>query len=150
MFVSLFEWLTNSLYSTPVIALCAALIWGVLSIILSPCHLASIPLIIGFVDDQGKISTKRAFLLSCLFSFGILITIALIGVITAACGRMLGDVGKWGNYFVALIFFLVGFNLLGIIPMPWSGKNKTEIKSKISLKFFFMIIRKLETFGGSV
>jgi cytochrome c-type biogenesis protein len=138
MFVSLFEWLTNSLYSTPVIALCAALIWGVLSIILSPCHLASIPLIIGFVDDQGKISTKRAFLLSCLFSFGILITIALIGVITAACGRMLGDVGKWGNYFVALIFFLVGFNLLGIIPMPWSGKNKTEIKKKGLIASFLL------------
>ena len=40
------------------------------------------------------------------------ITIAAIGAITAAAGRMMGDVGRYGNYFVAAIFFLVGLYLL--------------------------------------
>ena len=86
----------------------ASFVWGILSIILSPCHLASIPLIVGFIDQQGQMTTRRAFGISTLFSVGILITIALIGLITAAAGRMVGDIGRYGNYFVATIFFLVG------------------------------------------
>jgi len=97
---------------------------GILSIVLSPCHLASIPLIVGFVDNQGRISAKRAFAISLLFALGILVTIGLIGAITAAAGRMMGDVGRYGNYFVAAIFFLVGLHLLDVIPMPWSGPGK--------------------------
>ena len=112
------------------IALSAAFIWGILSIILSPCHLASIPLIVGFIDEQGRISTKRAFFISTLFAVGILITIAAIGAITAAAGRMMGDVGRYGNYFVALIFFVVGLHLLGVIPMPWSGPGQVGMKMR--------------------
>ncbi len=126
----LFTTLTRAVEGTPIIALSAAFVWGVLSIVLSPCHLASIPLIVGFVDEQGRISTKRAFLISTLFAVGILITIGAIGVITAAAGRMLGDVGKYGNYFVAVIFFVVGLHLLDVIPMPWSGPGRVGLKRK--------------------
>lgn len=59
-----------------------------------------------------------------LFSVGILITIAAIGVITAAAGRMMGDIGAYGNYFVAVIFLIVGLVLLGAIPMPWPGPGR--------------------------
>ncbi|TFG48936.1 MAG: cytochrome C biogenesis protein, partial [Candidatus Brocadiia bacterium] len=117
----LFTQLTRAVEQVWFIALPASFIWGILSILLSPCHLASIPLIVGFIDDQGRISTKRAFWISTLFAVGILITIGVIGVITASVGIMMGDVGKYGNYFVALIFFVAGLYLLGVIPMPWSG-----------------------------
>jgi cytochrome c-type biogenesis protein len=123
MIIELFTRLSEMLNSRPGIALAASFIWGVLSIILSPCHLAGIPLIIGFIDDQGRISTKRAFLLSALFASGILVTIALIGVITGMLGRMMGDIGPYGNYFVAAVFFLVGLHLLDIISLPFVGKS---------------------------
>ena len=119
-------------------ALGAAFIWGILSILLSPCHLASIPLIVGFIDEQGRISTRRAFLISTLFAVGILITIGAIGAITAAAGRMMGDVGRWGNYFVAAIFFVVGLHLLGVIPMPWSGPGQVGMKRKGMLAAFIL------------
>ncbi|MCX7006558.1 MAG: cytochrome C biogenesis protein, partial [Kiritimatiellaeota bacterium] len=61
---------------------------------------------------------------------GILITIALIGLLTAALGRMLGDVGRWGNYFVAVIFFLVGLHLLGVLPAPWSAPGQVGLQRK--------------------
>ena len=61
MIEQLFTTLTPAVEGTPAIALAAAFVWGVLSIILSPCHLASIPLIIGFINEQGLTSTKRAF-----------------------------------------------------------------------------------------
>jgi cytochrome c-type biogenesis protein len=126
----LFTTLTHAVEGTPAIALTAALIWGILSILLSPCHLASIPLIVGFIGGQGRVSTRRAFCIATLFAVGILITIAAIGVITGAAGRMLGDVGAFGNYFVAAIFFVVGLHLLGVIPMPWSGPGQVKMKRK--------------------
>lgn len=126
----LFTSLTHAIEGAPAIAILAAIVWGILSILLSPCHLASIPLIVGFIDNQGRISTKRAFVISTLFASGILVTVALIGAITAAAGRMMGDLGRYGNYFVAVIFFLVGLNLLDVIPMPWSGPGQVAMKRK--------------------
>jgi cytochrome c-type biogenesis protein len=134
----LFSSLSHAVESTPIIAIGAAFLWGVLSIILSPCHLASIPLIVGFIDEQGKISTKRAFLISTVFAVGILITIGVIGAVTAGAGRIMGDVGKYGNYFVALLFFAVGLHLLGVIPMPWSGPGQVGMKRKGMLAAFIL------------
>jgi len=126
----LFIKLTHAVEGTPPIAMVAAFIWGVLSILLSPCHLAGIPLIVGFINGQGRISTKRASMISTLFAVGILITIGAIGAITAAAGLMMGDIGRLGNYFVALIFFVVGLHLLGIIPTFWSGAGQVGMKKK--------------------
>lgn len=134
----LFHSLTKAVEGSAGIAIAASFIWGILSIILSPCHLASIPLIVGFIDEQGRISTKRAFLISTLFAVGILITIAAIGGITAAAGRMMGDVGAYGNYFVAVIFFVVGLHLLEIIPNPFSGPGQVGMKRKGMLAAFIL------------
>ena len=126
----LFTNLSHAVEGAPLIALAAAVVWGILSIVLSPCHLASIPLIIGFISEQGQVTTRHAFSASTLFAVGILTTIAAIGVVTAAAGRMMGDVGRYGNYFVALIFFVVGLHLLGVISMPWSGPSQVGMKRK--------------------
>jgi cytochrome c-type biogenesis protein len=138
MIQQLFTNLTHAVEGTAAIALAAAFIWGMLSILLSPCHLASIPLIIGFIDQQGRMSTRRAFVISVLFAVGILITIAAIGVITAAAGRMLGDIGRYGNYFVAAIFFVVSLILLDVIPLPFSGPGQVGMKRKGMLAAFIL------------
>ncbi len=117
--IELFTRLSALLTQSDHVALSASFAWGILSIVLSPCHLASIPLIVGFIDNQGKISTARAALLSTLFSSGILITIALIGVVTGIMGRIMGDVGVWGNAAVALLLVLIGLYLMRIVPLPF-------------------------------
>ena len=134
----LFTTLTHAVEGTPAIALTAALVWGILSILLSPCHLASIPLIVGFIDGQGRITTRRAFIISSLFAVGVLITIGVIGAVTTALGRMMGDIGRYGNYFVALVFFVVGLHLLDVIPMPWSAPGKIGLKHKGILAAFIL------------
>ena len=134
----LFTNLSHAVEGAPRIALTASVVWGILSIILSPCHLASIPLIVGFISEQGQVTARRAFWTSTLFAVGILITIAVIGVITAAAGRMMGDVGRYGNYFVALIFFAVGLHLLGVIPMPFSGPGQVGMRRKGLLAAFIL------------
>lgn len=122
--------MSQAVYAAPAIALAAAAGWGVLSILLSPCHLASIPLIIGFINGQGQMTTRRAFILSNMFAIGILISIAIIGVLTALAGRMMGDLGAYSNWLVAAIFMLFGLHLLGIIPMPWSGPGNINMARK--------------------
>ena len=122
--------MTRAVEGTPAIALSAAFVWGILSVLLSPCHLSSIPLIIGFINGQGAMSTKRAFAISTLFSLGILITIAAIGAVTAAAGRMLGDVGPYGNYAVAAIFIVMGLYLLDVVSVPWSGPGQLGTRGK--------------------
>ncbi len=134
----IFTTLTHAVEGTPLIALSTALLWGILSILLSPCHLASIPLIVGFIDEQGRTSPWRAFFISLLFATGILLTIAGIGAITATAGRMMGDVGRYGNYFVAVIFFVVGLHLMGVIPMPGSGSGQVGMKRKGLLAAFVL------------
>jgi cytochrome c-type biogenesis protein len=127
---ALFTTLTHAIEGTPAIALAAAFAWGILSIVLSPCHLASIPLIVGFIDDQGRVSTRHTFLISVLFAVGILITIGLIGVITVLAGRMMGDLGRYANYLVAVVFFVAGLYLLDAIPISLSGLDQVNMKRK--------------------
>jgi cytochrome c-type biogenesis protein len=142
MLVDLFTSLTAALTHSPEVAIGAAFVWGVLSVILSPCHIACIPLIVGFIDGQGNISTGRAFVLSLLFGLGILLTIGLIGLITALAGRMMGDIGGYGNYFVAIVFFAVGLNLLGILPLPYMecGANPNYKRKGLLAAFILGLI----------
>ncbi len=138
MLEHLFTSLSRAVEGGPALALAAALAWGVLSVLLSPCHLASIPLIVGFIDEQGRISTRRAFQIALLFALGILVSIGLVGAATALAGRMLGDVGRGGNYFVAAIFLLVGLHLLGVFPMPFTGPGQVRMKKRGRLAAFLL------------
>lgn len=134
----LFSDLSHAVSGAALPALGAAVLWGVLSILLSPCHLASIPLIVGFINGQGRLTRARAVALAGLFALGILLTIALIGVITGSAGRLLGDVGPWGGYLVAGVFFLVGLHLLDVIPLPWSGPGPVGLRRKGALAAFLL------------
>jgi cytochrome c-type biogenesis protein len=131
MIQSLFNWLFRALESSTGLALFASFVWGLLSILLSPCHLSSVPLIVGYIDGQGRVETRRAFMLSLLFSLGVLITIGSVGLVTGLLGRMLGDIGRFGNAAVAVIFVIVGLYLLEIIPLPFlGGSNRPGIRQK--------------------
>jgi len=108
------------------VALIAAFAWGVGSILLSPCHLASVPLVVVYINRGYALSTKRALGVSVLFSLGIFLSIVVIGLITALFGRMLGDIGPWGMWIVAAVFMVFGLVLLEVISLPWSGPNMTS------------------------
>ena len=96
-------------------ALLAAFAWGVVSIVFSPRHLASVPLVVGFISTQDDASTGRALRLSLVFSLGVLASIALIGLITASLGRLVGDLGAVGN--VAVVFFVFALGHCGVIVL---------------------------------
>lgn len=126
----LFTALTEAIEKAPAVALTAAFVWGILSILLSPCHLASVPLVVGFMGGIENLRASRGALIASVFAAGIFITIAIVGAVTALLGRLIGDVGSTGNYIVGIILFAVGLHLLGVIPMPLSGGGRMTPKRK--------------------
>jgi cytochrome c-type biogenesis protein len=127
---TIFDFLSKALTGNVYTAVFASFGWGIVSVLLSPCHLSSIPLVVGFINSQGEITFKRTFTISLVFGVGILLTIALIGLITALAGRLMGDVGPVGNYIVASVFFAVGLYLMDIIKLPWDGASIKPTKHK--------------------
>ncbi len=130
--------LTRAVEGAGGIAIAAAFVWGILSIVLSPCHLASIPLIVAFVGQSAQSSTRRAFTISSLFAVGILISIAIVAVLTSVAGRMLGDVGPYGNYFVAFVFLIVGLIFIDVLPAPWSPPSNSPAPKRGLLGAFVL------------
>jgi cytochrome c-type biogenesis protein len=112
------ETLSTALQGAPAVALAGAFGWGLISVLLSPCHLAAIPLIVGFLSTQDRVDTRRATVISSAFAGGLLVTIGLVGGLTVLVGRTAGDVGGWINYAVAALFFAFGLNLLGVFELP--------------------------------
>lgn len=133
---ALFTWLSHAVEGSAAIAFAAAFLWGVLSIMLSPCHLASIPLIVGFISRQKVMTPRRALLIASLFAGGILLTIALVGVVTAALGKMAGDLGSWPVYFVAIVLVLIGLHLLDILPLPLPNAAAPRLQRRGPLAAF--------------
>jgi cytochrome c-type biogenesis protein len=133
---TLFTTLSHAVEGRPAIALAAAFAWGLASLLLSPCHLASIPLVIGFVNGQREASPARGAAIAGLFSLGLFTTIGVIGAVTAAAGRLMGQVGPWANYAVAGVFFVVGLSLLDVLPLGWSTPDSTRFRGRGLLAAF--------------
>ena len=127
---TLFTTLSHAVEGQPAVALAAAFAWGLASLLLSPCHLASIPLVVGFVNGQGQPTPARGAAIAGLFSLGLFTTIGVIGAVTAAAGRLMGQVGAWANYAVAGVFFVVGLSLLDVLPMGWSVPDSARFRGR--------------------
>jgi cytochrome c-type biogenesis protein len=114
-FLTVNEWIAGG----AMIAALGCFLWGMISVIFSPCHLASIPLIVAYVGGQNQILKPReASYYSIAFTIGLFITIALVGVICAILGRMLGDIGNYWQVLIGLVLIWVA---LGVEACSMSG-----------------------------
>ena len=124
-FITLNMWITSGTG----LAMAGSFLWGVVSVFFSPCHLASIPLIVGYVGGQNKlIEGRAAAVYAGLFSFGLFVTIALVGIVTALLGRMLGDIGPWWTILVGLILIWVALDMLGVSRCSMSTGLMSRLK----------------------
>ncbi|NQT10487.1 MAG: sulfite exporter TauE/SafE family protein [Desulfobacteraceae bacterium] len=105
------EWIASG----TTIAALGCFLWGMISVAFSPCHLASIPLIVAYVGGQERaVDPRQAGIYSAAFTTGLFITIALIGIICALLGRMLGDVGNYWQILIGGILIWVALGMLGV------------------------------------
>jgi cytochrome c-type biogenesis protein len=133
---TLFTTLSHAVEGQPAIAVAAAFAWGVASLLLSPCHLSSIPLVVGFVNGHRVATPARGAAIAALFSLGLFTTIGVIGGVTAAAGRLMGQVGSWANYAVAGVFFVVGLSLLDVLPLGWTTPDSARFRGRGLLAAF--------------
>lgn len=118
LFVTINEWMVAG---TAVAAL-GAFLWGMVSVMFSPCHLASIPLIVAYVGGQNReVRPTLAAGYPVAFTTGLFITIALVGIICALLGRMLGDVGDYWKVLVGAVLIWVALGMLGVERCSMSG-----------------------------
>jgi cytochrome c-type biogenesis protein len=104
--------ITNWLSAGPAVAMPGAFLWGMVSVLLSPCHMASIPLLIAYVAGQKIIpAPRKAARYAFLFASGIFITIVAVGLLCTMTGRMLGDVGPWWQAAVGILLLWVAWTL---------------------------------------
>lgn len=119
LFLTVNQWMTGGIF----IAAMGCFSWGIISVLFSPCHLASIPLIVGYVGGQEKmVRPGQASVYSVLFTSGLFITIAVVGIVCALLGRMLGDVGNWWQVLVGMVLVWVALGMLGVEKCSMSGR----------------------------
>jgi cytochrome c-type biogenesis protein len=124
-FLTVSEWIAGG----TAIAALGCFLWGMISVVFSPCHLASIPLIVAYVGGQQEVlESKQAAFYSVAFTSGLFITIALIGIICALLGRMLGDVGNYWQILVGLILVWVALGMFGVERCSMSGSLFYRLK----------------------
>ncbi len=111
------------------VALIGSFLWGMISVMLSPCHLASIPLIVAYVGGQEtSVQPQKAVWYSAAFTLGLFITIAIVGIICALLGRMLGDVSAWFQVVVGAVLIWVALGMLGVQACSMSGSLLYRLK----------------------
>jgi cytochrome c-type biogenesis protein len=127
VFLAINSWMTQGI----LLGALGCFLWGMVSVLFSPCHLASIPLIVGYVAGQDQaMAGRRAALYAVLFTLGLFITIAVIGVICTLLGRMLGDVGPYMNLVVGAVLIWVALDILGVAACSMSNGLMARIKVK--------------------
>jgi len=135
LFLTVNEWIAGG----TTLAAVGCFVWGMISVVFSPCHLASIPLIVAYVAGQQEILKPReAGCYSVAFSFGLFITIALIGIICALLGRMLGDVGNYWQILVGLVLLWVALGMFGVEKCSMSGSLLHRLNVKGLLGAFVL------------
>ncbi len=129
------QWMAGGL----VVAAIGAFLWGVISVMFSPCHLASIPLIVAYVGGQETaVQPRKASWYAGSFTLGLFVTIAAVGVICAMLGRMLGDVGIWWQVIVGVVLIWVALGMLGVQACTISGSLLHRLKLKGIYGAFFL------------
>ena len=104
----------------------------------SPCVLAMIPLVIGYVGGYAEGSQKKAIQYSIIFTIGLTITFTVLGIIAGVMGRLFGDVGSFWNYVLPPVAIFLGLYLLGVFNFNIGISQKFLPKKKAILGALLM------------
>ena len=99
----------------------------------SPCILASIPLVIGYVGGYAGGNKRQAFFYSLTFVVGLALVMSALGAAAAMMGTMFGDVGVYWYFVVAVILIVMGLQLAGVIHLKLGGNTQRFLPQKTGL-----------------
>ena len=119
------------------LAFIAVFIGGLISAA-SPCVLAAVPLIIGYVGGYSEGNKKKAALYSLVFVLGLSLTFTLLGAAASVMGQFLGFISRWLYLGLAVIATLMGLHLTGIISIPLPFQKTRTVKARGLLGAFLL------------
>lgn len=121
------------MFSSGAVQFLGAFLWGIASVLLSPCGIGIIPLVISYIENTENPTRSRAFKISCAFCLGIIFNLLLVAFVTSGIGILLGGYEKLLTLFVAIVFIVMGLHLTGLIHVKIfalsSGAKGTESQS---------------------
>ena len=126
------EALSHVIQTQPIWGYGAAYLGGVVATA-SPCSLASIPLIIGFVGGYAQGRKRQAFIYSVAFVVGLAVGMSLLGAAAALMGTMFGQVGVQWYFVVAIILMIMGLQLSGLINLNLGGVSQKFMPKRTGL-----------------
>jgi cytochrome c-type biogenesis protein len=130
--MSLSESLGQIMQNRPILAYGASYLGGVIATA-SPCILASIPLVIGFVGGYAGGNKKQAFIYSLTFVVGLALVMSSLGAIASLMGTMFGDVGPYFYFVVAIILMAMGLQLAGLLKLKLGGDTQRFLPQRTGL-----------------
>ena len=111
------------------LAFLAVFVGGLISAA-SPCVLAAIPLIIGYVGGYSEGNKKKAVIYSLVFILGLSVTFTLFGAAASAMGQFLSFAGQWLYIGLAVIAIAMGLQLMSLISIPLPFQKTRQVKSR--------------------
>ncbi|MEI7816286.1 MAG: cytochrome c biogenesis protein CcdA [Desulfuromonadales bacterium] len=128
----------------PLAAFGAVLLAGILSSA-SPCVLATIPLVVGFVGGYSDGERWRAFRYSLAFTLGLSLTFTIFGAMAGLLGTMFGLLGGTWYFIAGCIALIMGGQLMGLyeirLPIKRDYKPKCGgIFGAFLLGLFFGVV----------
>lgn len=97
----------------PLLAFGAVFLAGVLSSA-SPCILATIPLVVGFVGGYSEGDRWKAFRYSLTFILGLSLTFTAFGAAAGLLGTMFGTLGGWWYVGAGVVALVMGGQMMGL------------------------------------
>jgi len=108
---------------------------------IGPCNIAMIPLIVGYIGGSHDLPKSRSFSISLVFAIGLAVTFMLLGIIAALLGGLLGGSTRIWYYLVALVCFIIGLQMLGVLNLSlptWFGGMREKVKARGLLGAFLL------------
>ena len=141
---TLLNHLSQSIAENPLLAYVGVFLGGILSSS-SPCVLATIPLVIGYVGGYSEGDRRKAFLYSLTFILGLSITFTILGAIASLVGGLFGIISRTWYFIVGGIAIIIGLHLIGLfnwsLPVPVHLQPKQRgILGAFLLGIFFGIV----------
>jgi cytochrome c biogenesis protein CcdA len=130
--MGLSESLGQIMQNRPILAFGASYLGGVIATC-SPCILASIPLVIGFVGGYAGGNKRQAFIYSLTFVVGLAMVMSALGAMAALMGTMFGDVGPYWYFIVAVILMVMGLQLAGVLKLKLGGDTQRFLPQRTGL-----------------
>lgn len=113
--------LAQAFTENPFLAYLGVFIGGIFSSS-SPCVIATIPLVIGYVGGYSEGDRRKALLYSLTFILGLSLTFTILGGIASLVGGLFGVISRAWYFIVGGIAVIIGLHLIGFfdwnLPVP--------------------------------